>query len=201
MIALIRGVLARRAPESVIVDVNGVGYRLLIPLTTFYRLPEEGSTVSLHVHTCVREDAFLLYGFLSTVEKELFEKLISVSKIGPKIGLNIISGLPAEELRSAIARHDVVKLSSIPGVGVKTAERLILELRDKIGSAPADEEGVRPVHPAGQEERRVLDEVLGALVNLGYKRKDAEKVLKEIWEGGERNEEALIRRTLARLAL
>ncbi len=196
MIAYIRGKLMTRSPEAAVVDVHGVGYRLLIPLTTFYKLPEEGAEVGLHAHTSVREDAITLFGFLTEAEKDLFEKLISVSKIGPRIALNILSGLPAGELRGAIARQDVVKLSSIPGVGAKTAQRLILELRDKM-AVPAAGEDRQPALPPA--EAKVMDDVLGALVNLGYRRKEAERVVRELWDAGERDVEPLVRKSLARL--
>jgi Holliday junction DNA helicase RuvA len=199
MIALIKGILVHRSPEQVVVDVGGVGYRLFIPLSTFYKLPEEGEAVRLHAHTAVRDDAIHLYGFLSTAEKILFEKLISVSKIGPRIGLNILSRMPAEELRTYLIRGDAVKLSSIPGVGRKTAERMILELRDKMAAEAAPSQaGEAP--GMSDEEAGVMEDVLMALVNLGYKKKDAERALKAVRDGGERDLESLIRKSLARLS-
>jgi Holliday junction DNA helicase RuvA len=199
LIARIRGTIVHRTPEQVVVDVHGVGYRLLIPLSTFYRLPDDEAEVCLHATTIVREDAFLLFGFLTMTEKGLFEKLISVSKIGPRTGLNILSGLPVEELTDAIVHGDAARLSMIPGVGRKTAERLILELKDKISVDPALAASAQPT-PAGRGDERVLDDVLNALVNLGYRKKEAEKVLRDVWETGERSVEGLIRKSLARLA-
>lgn len=199
MIALIRGKMVHRSPEYIIVDVNGVGYRLIIPLSTFYNLPDVGSVVALHIYTCVREDSLNLYGFISIEEKELFEKLIAVSKVGPRLALNLLSGLPPAELENAIAMKDVAKLSSIPGVGLKTAERLVLELKDKVALKEGGVYGKQDI-TMSDEESRMMDDVLAALVNLGYKKKDAEKALKSTWEKGERNVEVLIRKSLARLS-
>ena len=131
MIALVRGTLAYKSIDHVIVDVGGVGYRLSIPLSTFYSLPESGE-VSLFTHTHVREDALLLYGFLTLEEKDLFVILIGISGIGPKLAINILSHIPAGELKRAIAAGDIKRLSGLPGIGKKTAERLVLELKDKV---------------------------------------------------------------------
>jgi Holliday junction DNA helicase RuvA len=199
MIALIEGSLVHRSPEYVVVDVGGVGYRLIIPLSTFYKLPGEGERAKLHTCTCVREDAFHLYGFMTMEEKSLFEKLIGVSKIGPRQGINLLSGLPAGELKTAIAGGDVLKLSSIPGVGMKTAERLVLELRDKLALEEGREGGPAGLSLTGKESQTMAD-VLSALVNLGYRKKEAEKVVKEVWEDGERNIESLLRESLSRLS-
>jgi Holliday junction DNA helicase RuvA len=196
MIARIRGRLWHKSPQEALVDVNGVGYRLMIPLTTFYDLPAEGEQVEFRVYTCVREDALHLYGFLTEAEKELFMLLIGVSKIGPKTGLSIISGLPTERLREAIHRQDIGVLASIPGIGRKTAERLALELRGKV--APAGGEAA-PV-PSPPDEARMSEDVVNALVNLGYRKKDAERAFRQVWDSGERSIEAFIRKSLARLA-
>ncbi len=198
MIALIKGVLVHRSPDQVVVDVGGVGYRLFIPLSTFYKLPEEGKVVSLHAHTSVRDDAINLYGFLTMGEKGLFERLISVSKIGPKIALNILSRMPAEELRASIVRGDAAKLSSIPGIGRKTAERMILELRDKMTAEGVPAETMAAGMTEG--DAGVMEDVLMALVNLGYKKKDAERALKAVRDEGERDLESLVRKSLARLS-
>jgi Holliday junction DNA helicase RuvA len=162
MIALLTGNIAYKSIDHLIVDVGGVGYRLMIPLSTFYALPEEGQ-VRLNVHTHVKEDAFHLYGFLTLEEKEIFALLLSVSGVGPRLALNILSNIPAGELKSALWEGNVKRLSSIPGIGKKTAERLILELTS--GAEP-------PSTPAG-----TLDDTLSALVNLGYKENQARKVL------------------------
>ena len=174
MIASLNGTIAYRSIDHVIVDVGGVGYRLLIPLSTFYALPESG-TVRFLVHTHVREDAILLYGFLSSVEKDLFGLLISVSGIGPKVALNILSHIPAPTLLAALAEGDAKRLTALPGVGKKTAERLVLELREKVGKLGGLPE--RPSAPATAPVTTSLEDALSALVNLGYKEAQGRKVL------------------------
>ena len=177
MIALLRGTLAYKSSDHVIIDVGGVGYRLFIPLSTFYSLPETGD-VSLFTHTHVREDALLLYGFLSMEEKELFGILISISGIGPKLAVNILSHIPAKDLKRAIATGDIKRLSSLPGIGKKTAERLVLELKDKVG----------PIHDLPEADdvksntsaRDISNDVISALINLGYKENQARKVLESM---------------------
>ncbi len=177
MIALLRGTLAYKSSDHVIIDVGGVGYRLFIPLSTFYSLPETGD-VSLFTHTHVREDALLLYGFLSMEEKELFGILISISGVGPKLAVNILSHIPASDLKRAIATGDIKRLSSLPGIGKKTAERLVLELKDKVG----------PVHDLPEAEgdksntsaADISNDVISALINLGYKENQARKVLESM---------------------
>lgn len=178
MIALLTGHLACKSFDHVIVDVGGVGYRLLIPLSTYYALPEEGA-VRLHVHTHVREDAIHLFGFLTTAEKELFGLLLTVSGVGPKLAVNILSHIPAEDLREALAGGDVKRLSALPGIGKKTAERLVLELKEKILKSgpptPRTSHSGIPTAPADP-----LEDVLSALVNLGYKESQARKVLESL---------------------
>ena len=144
MIALLTGVIAHKSPDHIILDVHGVGYRVLIPFSTYYDLPEEGGAASLHIHTSVREDAIQLYGFRTRLEKSFFQLLISVSGIGPKMARDILSNIQPAPLAQALAQGDVHKLSAIPGIGKKTAERLVLELKDKVGkldlaSLPASE--------------------------------------------------------------
>ncbi len=178
MIAMLTGQLAYKSLGHVIVDVQGVGYRLNVPLSTFYALPEEGS-VRLHVHTHVREDALLLFGFLTAAEKELFGILISVSGIGPKVAINLLSHSPAPELARAIVGGDVKRLSSLPGIGRKTAERLILELKDKlarIAPLPAATEAAATTTAVAAP----CDEALSALVNLGYKENLARKAMESL---------------------
>jgi len=177
MIALLRGTLAYKSSDHVIIDVGGVGYRLFIPLSTFYSLPETGD-VSLFTHTHVREDALLLYGFLSMEEKELFGILISISGIGPKLAVNILSHIPAKDLKRAIATGDIKRLSSLPGIGKKTAERLVLELKDKVGPAHdlPEADGVISNTSAGD----ISNDVISALINLGYKENQARKVLESM---------------------
>jgi Holliday junction DNA helicase RuvA len=179
MIALVRGNLVYKSIDHVVIDVGGVGYRLFIPLSTFYALPETGEA-SLYTHTHVREDALLLYGFLTLEEKDLFVVLIGISGIGPKLAINILSHIPAADLKNAIAAGDVKRLSGLPGIGKKTAERLVLELKDKIGPAdmPATAAGTSPL--AGQSSGVLINDVISALVNLGYKENQARKVLESM---------------------
>lgn len=179
MIALVRGTLAYKSIDHVIIDVGGVGYRLFIPLSTFYALPETGE-IQLFTHTHVREDALLLYGFLSLEEKDLFVILIGISGIGPKLAVNILSHIPAGDLKRAIATGDVKRLSSLPGIGKKTAERLVLELKDKVGPAaglPVQAGTAAAAAPAAND---LFNDVISALVNLGYKENQARKVLESM---------------------
>lgn len=171
MIAHLRGKLIARHPNQVIVDAMGVGYDVTISVPTFSELPPAGGEVALHIHTHVREDQIALYGFLRPEEKYLFEKLISVSGIGPKLAITILSGMPTDEMTSAIRGNDVALLTKIPGIGRKTAERMVLELRDKLPPVGTDQVHVVPSLSAVQED------VLSALMNLGYQRASAEKAL------------------------
>jgi len=171
MIAYLRGKLLAKHPNQAIVETAGVGYDVTISVPTFSDLPAVGSEIALHIHTHVREDALALYGFLRPSEKLLFEKLITVSGIGPKLAITILSGMAADEMVGVIRGNDVAKLTRIPGIGRKTAERMVLELRDKLpqsnSSAVATVPAVSPVQ----------DDVLSALMNLGYQRPAAEKAL------------------------
>ena len=178
MIAHLRGRLLSRKANRVIIETGGVGYEVSIPVSTFYDLGKEGSEVALHIYTHVREDIFSLYGFRTEQEKSLFEKLIAVSGVGPRVAIGILSGLEIEELVPAIRKGDVAKLLHIPGVGRKTAERLILELREKLaGLAIAEAE--RATAPAGALGG-VEEDVLSALINLGYARSAAENAVREV---------------------
>lgn len=178
MIAMLTGQLAYKSLDHVIVDVQGVGYRLSVPLSTFYSLPEEG-TVRLHVLTHVREDALVLFGFLTPAEKELFGILLGVSGIGPKVALNLLSHSPAPELAGAIVGGDVKRLSALPGIGKKTAERLILELKDKLArNAPLPAASAAPVPLSSAADP--CEEALSALVNLGYKENLARKAMESL---------------------
>jgi Holliday junction DNA helicase RuvA len=169
MIAHLRGRLIAKHPNQAIVEAAGVGYDVTITVPTFSELPALGSEVSLHVHTHVRDDAIALFGFLRTEEKQLFEKLIQVSGIGPKLAVTILSGMAATEMVTAIRGNDVAKLTRIPGIGKKTAERMVLELRDKLESF-----GAAPVERTASP---VEEDVISALVNLGYQRPAAERAL------------------------
>jgi holliday junction DNA helicase RuvA len=178
MIAHLRGKLLAKHPNQVIVETAGVGYDVTISVPTFSDLPEAGAEVALHIHTHVREDAIALYGFLRSSEKALFEKLITVSGIGPKLAITILSGMAADEMVGAIRGNDVARLTRIPGVGKKTAERLVLELRDKLPQTVASVVSTTPALTPVEED------VLSALVNLGYQRAAAEKALAAVMQRG-----------------
>jgi len=172
MIAHLRGQLLAKHPNQAIVETGGVGYDVTISVPTFSDLPSINSEVSLHIHTHVREDVIALYGFLRPAEKQLFEKLLTVSGIGPKLAITILSGMAADDMVGAIRGNDVARLTRIPGIGKKTAERMVLELRDKL--PPPQAAGQAPVAPALTP---VEEDVLSALLNLGYPRAAAEKAV------------------------
>ena len=203
MIAQLSGKLIHKEPNSAIIDIGGVGYEVIIPLSTFYELGEAGSDVSLKVHTHVREDALQLFGFWTPREKELFLKLTSVSGVGPKLGITMLSGMPAAELITAITNNDLVKLTSIPGVGRKTAERVVVELREKLAtmaveSREADRVAAREL---GAGETAVRDDTIAALMALGYPKAISERAVSfALREEGERTIEAVLKRALRRLS-
>lgn len=182
MIASLTGTLSYKSPAYVIVDVHGVGYQVALPLSTFYSLPDVNGAVSLQIHTHVREDALLLFGFSRMEEKEAFLMLQDVSGIGPKLALNILSGITVEELTDAIRREDKARLSLVPGVGAKTAGRIVLELKGKMDHLACA--GLEPV-VARSAPVCVSDDALSALMNLGYKRPQAEDAIKKASEGRE----------------
>ncbi|MGD0569884.1 MAG: Holliday junction branch migration protein RuvA [Candidatus Sulfotelmatobacter sp.] len=199
MIAHLRGKLLAKHPNQIVVETGGVGYELNISVPTFSELPASGSEVALHVHTHVREDLIALYGFLRPEEKQLFEKLITVSGIGPKLAITILSGMAADELAVAIRGNDLMRLTKIPGIGKKTAERMVLELRDKLPAVTGVSAPTMPAMSATEED------VLSALVNLGYQRAAAEKVLASIVKAAGRAEkpasfDAIFREALAGLS-
>lgn len=169
MIAQLSGTLLDKQPHQVIVDVSGVGYEVHIPLSTFYEVGEIGSSLRLRIHTHVREDAILLFGFNSLKEKSAFEHLTSVSGVGPRLAITILSGMSVDELIPAIRQSNLARLCSIPGVGKKTAERLVVELRDKL--AKADPGGGRDPQPPGLSSHQ--NDVISALMNLGYPKPSA----------------------------
>jgi holliday junction DNA helicase RuvA len=174
MIASLRGQLLEKHPNRLIVDVHGVGYEVFVPLSTFYRMPDAGGDLSLRIHTHVREDAISLFGFATELELQIFERLIAISGIGPKVALAVLSGIDALELAQAVQRGDVVRLTAIPGVGKKTAERIGLELKDRLPFAlavAAQPSGGMPVADA------LRADLLSALLNLGYHRTFAEKAI------------------------
>ena len=178
MIASLTGRLASKAPTYLVLDVHGVGYEVFIPLSTYYGLPNLSESASLSVHTHVREDAIQLFGFLTSQEKDAFVLLTSVSGVGPKLALSVLSALPVSDLVSAIQSEDVGKLTTVPGIGNKSASRLVLELKDKVGKlypalAPASD-------LPRQGEDATFDDALSALVNLGYRPQDAKEALKQV---------------------
>src|ERR1700690_2045304 len=195
MIAHLRGKLLAKHPNQAIVEAGGVGYDVVISVPTFSDLPGVGSEVALHVHTHVREDQIALYGFLRPTEKTLFEKLITVSGIGPKLAITILSGMAADEMVSAIRGNDIVRLTRIPGIGKKTAERMVLELRDKLAEEKIGEIATAPTMSP------VEADVLSALINLGYQRATAEKALAAVSKDGKtRPFDGLFREALAVLS-
>jgi Holliday junction DNA helicase RuvA len=178
MIAHLSGQLFKKSTQSVIIEAGGIGYEVFVPLSTFYTLPEAGERVNLHIFTHVREDALILFGFYTRLEKELFLMLISVSGIGPKLSVNILSGIGPEELLKAMGRGDAVRLQAIPGVGKKTAERIALELKDRASQILGREEiPLEPVTEAA--DKRLIDDSLSALLNLGYSRKSAGRAIEK----------------------
>jgi len=193
MIALLRGILLEKHPNQAIVETGGVGYDVTIPVSTFTHLPETGKEVRLRIHTHVREDALALYGFLTQDEKALFEKLIGVSGIGPTLAVKILSGLAAPDLINFIRRGEVERLVRIPGVGKKTAERMVLELRDKLPAVTGEESGT----PAEAALSPVDQDVLSALLNLGCGRAQADAAVRKAKAAGAATEfEPLFRRAL-----
>src|SRR5215471_6942517 len=177
MIGRLTGRLATKSPDQVLLEVGGVGYLVRIPLSTFYELPEQESPTSLWIHTHVREDALALYGFLTERERELFLLLLGVTGIGPRVALTVLSGIPPVELIDALRKQDVRRLVAIPGVGKKTAERMVLELAEKAANLPGEA-------PAKTPSAVAADDVVSALVNLGYRKTEAERAVDAAARGG-----------------
>ncbi|HEV7966355.1 MAG TPA: Holliday junction branch migration protein RuvA [Candidatus Acidoferrales bacterium] len=195
MIAQLRGTLDDKRPNQLLVDVGGVGYLVYIPLSTFYALGDLHSSVTLLIHTQVREDAISLYGFLSAREKHLFELLISASGVGPVLALKILSGMSVDDLVPAVRSGDLARLTRIPGVGRKTAERMIVELRDKLAAMEIPEDARKPVTTTGTS-----GDVVSALLNLGYDRHAAEQALERAGQNGASETfEVLLRAALQQL--
>jgi len=200
MIAYLKGTLLTKSPQHIILDINGVGYEILIPLSTFYSLPQENGEVSLNIYTHVREDTLSLFGFSSSLEKDIFRLLISVSGIGPKLAINILSGIGPQELIAAISRGDALCLQSIPGVGRKTAERMALELKEKALGISGDME-LPPTQVLDEKDKKVLDDALSALLNLGYQKKAAKTAVEKAMKGSaEVNLEGVIKEALKLLS-
>jgi Holliday junction DNA helicase RuvA len=204
MIGRLEGLLREKRPTSVLIDVGGVGYEVLVPLSTFADLPDEGKVVSLRIHTHVREDAFVLFGFRSAREREVFELLLLASRVGPKLALTVLSGIDAKDLVTAIRDGEVAVLQSVPGIGRRMAERIVVELRDRVAELAAAHDGAsadREPRPEVPSEG-ALDEILSALSNLGVSRAQAERsarsALAEL--GPEAPIEGLIRTALRGLA-
>ena len=204
MIAHLSGTLLSKQATSVILDVSGVGYEVSIPLSTFYELEDPGSNVQLRIYTHVREDALQLYGFKTARERELFLRLISVSGIGPKLGITLLSGMSADEMIASIRTNNLAKLTLIPGVGRKTAERLVMELRDKVTSLSVEVEedlGVKTDAAAVPSEDSMRADALSALLNLGYQRNAAEKAVSAAMsESEDVSVESILRSSLRKLA-
>lgn len=193
MIAKVRGTLDHKAPGEVVVDVGGVGYQLSIALSVFYRLPEVGDPVTLLAYTHVREDSLQLFGFLDPVEKQAFVLLTGVSGIGPRLALNVLSGMAADELLDALRDGDVARLVSVPGVGKRLADRMIVELRDRITALP--EAAPDPTADPG-----VRDDAMSALLNLGYRRADAERTVRQVLRKGASELETVLKEALRLLS-
>lgn len=201
MIAHLSGTILGKQPNSVVIDVHGVGYEVTIPVSTFYELGDVGTQASLRVHTHVREDAIQLFGFRTAREKELFLRLTSVSGIGPKLGITFLSGTSPDDLIAAIRANDLARLISIPGVGRKTAERVVIELRDKIGqlAQPGTDEETTAVAAVDVDATR--DDVVAALVSLGYPKATADKVVGRVLETEtDRTIEHVLRQALKQLS-
>jgi Holliday junction DNA helicase RuvA len=198
VIAHLRGRILEKHPNRLVIDVNGVGYDVAVPLSTFFSVGEPGSDISLRIHTHVREDALALFGFATALELDLFERLIGVSGIGPKVALAVLSGIEPADLVTAIERSDLARLTAIPGVGKKTSERIVLELKDRLPRVTA-----APAASRGEHEKPPLrDDLLSALVNLGYHRPLAEKAVDAAVKaaGGDAGFERMLKQALRELA-
>jgi len=200
MIAHITGILFSKNPQSVVIDTAGVGYQIYVPLSTFYQLPDEMERVSLHVYTHVREDMLQLFGFQTETEKQVFLLLISVSGIGPKLALSILSGIGLEDLLTAIVRADSERIAAAPGVGRKTSQRITLELKDKVSDLSEGME-VRPREKVQTKSEEDFDDALSALINLGYPSRSARKAIEDVLRSdSEINLETLLKEALRNLA-
>jgi len=197
MIGYLRGVLRRKEPPALLLEVGGVGYELEAPMTTFYELPAVGETVALHTHLVVREDAHLLYGFARESQRRQFRALLKVNGVGPRVALAVLSGLNETELTRCVLHEDIARLTQVPGIGRKTAERLIVELRDRLANEPAIAPAAASVAPA---ERDPLAEAVSALIALGYKAPEASRAVRAVSSQGLSTEE-IIRQALQAMAV
>ncbi|MDT8407833.1 MAG: Holliday junction branch migration protein RuvA [Methylococcales bacterium] len=196
MIGYLSGILRGKTPPSLLIDVGGVGYELDAPMTTFYDLPNLGDNVVLYTHLVVREDAHQLYGFAAEAERALFRTLIKITGVGPRLALTLLSGLNAEQFHSVIHQGDVTALVRLPGVGKKTAERLIIELKDRLPKSTVASLGATPSTPAALSDNQAQTEALGALSALGYKAQEAERLLQAVPDKAGKSAETLIRLAL-----
>ena len=197
MIAHISGTLAQKVPGEIVVDVNGIGYQVFIPLNVFYRLPEIGARIALQIHTHVREDALQLFGFQDAAEKQIFLLLTAVSGIGPRLALNILSGIASEDLARALKESDQVRLVAIPGVGKKLAERMIVELKDKLMTFGSDSAASKSSYGDSQ----LMQDAVSALVNLGYRKTEAEDNVRTVLKRGQSSLEEVLKEALRRMSL
>jgi Holliday junction DNA helicase RuvA len=188
MIAFLRGRVLEKSPNRLIVDIGGVGYDVSVPLSTFYTAGDPGAEISLRVHTHVREDQIALFGFASALELAVFERLIAVSGIGPKLALSVLSGIESRELITAVQRGDIARLTRIPGVGKKTAERIVIELRDRLPKTIDDSVAAAEVETP---ENAMRGDLVSALVNLGYNRQSIDQVLEKVMRDAATFESAL----------
>lgn len=191
MIGFLRGIVRYQSPPHLILEVNNIGYEIQAPMTTFYELPAENHPVTLHTHFVVREDAHQLYGFMHQRDRDLFRALIKINGVGPKMGLNILSSLEQSHFFQAIREQNAALLTKIPGVGKKTAERLVIECRDSLKKLMPSGEKLVMQHPSGQ----VVEDAIEALITLGYKPQEATKTIDKIYEAGD-SSQTLIRRAL-----
>ncbi len=197
MIALLTGTVAHKSPEYIVLDVQGVGYRVQIPFSTYYDLPPVGGHLSLTIYTHVKEDAINLYGFRTTAEKQFFQLLISVSGIGPKLAKDILSNIQVAELGDALLRGDLARLCAIPGIGRKTAERVVLELREKVRKLDLLPPAQTTEHPSAAVD--IMEDVTSALINLGYKEAVVKKVLAELSITPDTGMETILKQALKQL--
>jgi len=196
VIAHISGTLAQKVPGEIVVDVNGIGYQIFIPLNVFYRLPAIGARIALQIHTHVREDALQLFGFQDAAEKQIFLLLTAVSGIGPRLALNILSGIASEDLARALKESDQVRLVAIPGVGKKLAERMIVELKDKLMTFSSDSGASKSSYGDSQ----LMQDAVSALVNLGYRKTEAEDNVRTVLKRGQSSLEAVLKEALRRMS-
>jgi Holliday junction DNA helicase RuvA len=196
VIAQIRGNLAHKMPGEVVIEVGGIGYQVFIPLSVFYSLPDLGQPVTLHIHTHLREDALQLFGFQEPADKQVFLLLNGVAGIGPKLAVNILSGIPADELVQAVKTGDQLRLLSVPGVGKKLAERMLLELRDKFAVLQAQP----AAHAAPNGGSQLTEDAVSALVNLGYKKAEVEKNVRDAVQTGKQTLQEIIKDVLRRMS-